>query len=82
MAGGAVYVTIAEFLQKIDWKLLNEQLERLAELQSHLVYGDRQLTYEHGDALDGVVNLLGALKDFAVDDCGLPEPVVFTTEVE
>ena len=77
-----------EFLQKIDWSLLKEQKLQLndligrlnGDLKQYLKDGEEGLfkeTQRDIDSLEGIVNLLDTIQDYAVDVMGINEDEVF-----
>ncbi len=89
--GNTVYFLVlrepVHVLTKTDWPLLKEQKADLVELSRKLVELSRKLgkkdkkkarSYER--SLDGVINLIDVLQDYAVDVLGVPEEDVFYTE--
>lgn len=58
-----------EFIQGIDWGKLKEQKNALLEVRDHVDSFEEELT--------GLVHLIDALQDYAVDFCELPEEKVF-----
>ena len=61
--------------KKIDWKQLREQKKHLLEI---IEYGG--LIKERKDALQGILNLIDAIQDHAVDKLGFPEATIFNLE--
>lgn len=66
-----------ELIRNIDWKLLNEQKQRLAELLDLT-----QLQQEDYGALEGILSLLDEIQDCAVDYLEIPEKEVFNLSNE
>lgn len=77
-----------EFLQKINWLLLKEQKEQLndligrlnGDLKQYLKDGEEGLSKETQrdiDSLEGILNLLDTIQDYAVDVMGIDEDEVF-----
>ncbi len=64
--------TMDEFVDKIDFPLLEKQKNTLLELS---IYGS--LTMKEIDALEGIINFVDAFQDYAVDVMGKPENEVF-----
>lgn len=54
-----------DFINKIDWNLLEKQKQFLIDL--------------HAPESDGIVSLLDELQDYCVDVFGIPEEVVFNS---
>lgn len=52
------------FVQEIDWKLLNKQKLFLINL-------------DKTDETEGLINLIDAIQDYAVDVCELPDKLVY-----
>lgn len=68
--------SIPEFIQKIDWKLLREQKQAV----SNLINRTRctiELEEDDSNALEGIVHLIDALQDYAADEMGLGDKIVF-----
>jgi len=63
-----------EFIKKIDWKLLREQ--KLA-LLSVMKLSRFRYYPTYIEPLEGIINLLDALMDYASEDMGLGDKVVF-----
>jgi hypothetical protein len=65
-----------EFIKRIDWKLLREQKQFLLDI----------ISCEEGipkiQHLRGIVHLLDALMDYASDDMGLGDKMVFNLNEE
>jgi hypothetical protein len=74
---------LSEIINSMDWKLLREQklhiLGLLERAQSDYIHATDEpiLLPEEKEALDGVLNLLDAIQDCAVDEVGLPSDVIF-----
>ena len=66
---------IPEFIKNIDWKLLKQQNNALTLMISSM--GNDE---DDSNALIGIQSLLDALKDYAVDELGIPESTVFPDE--
>ena len=62
---------IPEFIQSIDWELLRKQKSTLVKFQCN----------NANDAVDGIINLIDGLQDYAVDMLGLSEMLVFGLDV-
>lgn len=60
---------MSTFFDRINWPALREQKAALID----------QIAYDCADAeaLNGIVNLIDAMQDHAVDALGIPENVVF-----
>ena len=67
---------IPEFIQKIDWKLLREQKHTLLSYIKYSYYTSEPIS-KKDEHLQGLVHLIDALQDFAVDELGIPEEDVF-----
>ena len=63
-----------EFMHKMDWKLLRKQKATLARLAAS---DDRNLNEQEIDHLEGLLNGLDAIQDYAVDVMGLSDEAVF-----
>ena len=68
--------TTPKFIQNVDWELLREQKQTMLDMIS----GEEETICT--GALQGIVNLLDALQDYAADDMGLGDKVVFNLEEE
>jgi hypothetical protein len=55
-----------EFINKIDWKLLQQQ-------KAWLLYKDEEYA-------DGIINIIDSIQDYAVDELGIDEDLVFGAE--
>ena len=64
-----------DFIRKIDWKLLREQKQCLLEISSMGCFTEKDY-----DNFYELLNLIDAIEDFAVDDCGIDENDVFNFE--
>ena len=64
-------------LDNIDYSKLKDQKQKLI-----YVADDSDLTQETRDQLQGIVNLIDSLQDFAVDVMGKPESEVFNLSGE
>lgn len=60
------------FIEKIDWNLLNNQKSLLTE-----TINNDAVTPKHKEALEGILSTLDAIQDYAVDQMGLSEELVF-----
>ena len=56
---------LPEFLSKMDWKLLREQKQYLLD------------TGIETEPMEGIINLIDSIQDYAVDGLGLSEKKVF-----
>jgi len=65
-----------EFLQKIDWALLREQKRAMADIT---VWNSMGMPYP---ILDGVIELIDAIQNYAVDVMGLSDKEVFNLTEE
>lgn len=63
---------MGEFIRNINWELLKKQKETLLKLRE-----DKILNESDRDDLEGVVNLIDGVQDWAVDDQGVAEELVF-----
>ena len=66
-----------EFINKIDWSDLRTQKGLLLE-----TINNDAIDPEHKDALQGILHLIDALQDYAVDEMGIDEMHIFYFEVE
>jgi hypothetical protein len=64
-----------EFIRNIDWQLIREQKKILLELSSFDYF-----TGNTHEAFEGILGILDALQDFAVDEMGIDENEVFNFE--
>ena len=63
---------IPEFINRIDWKLLKRQKASLMELATQSSYvGICE------DDIDGIIQIIDSLQDYAVDVLEVPEKDVF-----
>ena len=69
---------VPEILQKIDWTDLRAQKTTLLAV---IGYAEKSLPLLVDD-LNGILNLIDSLQDFAVDEMGVPEMLVFDFEEE
>jgi len=68
---------IPEFLAKMDWKLLRKQkLLLLATINNDAV------DPEHKEGLEGILCMIDAMQDYAVDDLGIDEAEWDDLEIE
>jgi len=56
-------MTTPDFIKRMDWEMLRQQKQFLIDLNHH-----------HAD---GIVHLIDAMQDYAVDELGIDENVVF-----
>ena len=75
---------IPEVLKKIDWAELRSQKEGLLKTIDEIekFKNPSEESNERIGELNGLVALLDALQDYAVDEIGVPELYVFDLEVE
>jgi hypothetical protein len=65
---------IPRWVGKMDWRLLRDQKRRLANL------AERTPVQRDADAIEGILNLIDAVQDWAADELGVahvfraPEP--------
>ena len=69
--------THPEFLQEIDWKLLIEQKYQLIRLINSPFITRNQI-----DALEGTISLIDTIQDYASEEMGLGDGVVFDLKDE
>jgi hypothetical protein len=69
---------VPEFIRNIDWSLLREQKRTLV----HTLFQEEGGCEEFLNNLEGIVNLIDALQDYAVDALNLNENDVFDFELE
>lgn len=79
---------LPEFIKNIDWKLLREQKEDLIQVITDMEFeaeryrkdgepdGADEIDREAG-SLQGIVHLIDAIQDYAVDELGMNESTVF-----
>ena len=67
-----------EFIKTIDWSLLRQQKITLLETIVAEEGGFKEML----NNLEGIVNLIDAIQDYAVDVLGIDENYVFDFEVE
>jgi hypothetical protein len=90
-----IYEDVPEVLKKIDWTDLRGQKSVLLKLidvientrpQPVKFEGNEMVAIlvpkDATDALDGILNLIDALQDYAVDEMGVPEMLVYDFEEE
>jgi hypothetical protein len=66
-----------EFLAKMDWKLLRKQkLLLLATINNDAV------DPEHKEGLEGILNMIDSMQDYAVDELGIDEAEWDDLEIE
>ena len=68
---------VPEFIKNIDWKLLKQQNAALT-----LMINSMGESEDDRNALEGIQSLIDSLRDYAVDELGIPEMQVFDLEVE
>ena len=66
--------THPEFMLRMDWKLLREQKAALMNVQT---LDALQFEEAPQEAIEGVINLIDAVQDYAVDVMGLNDEQVF-----
>lgn len=77
--GSVEYYNVGEdvpnFMLGMDWQLLRQQKETLVDLANNVnlnIFG-----VDYRDAVDGIINLLDSIQDYAVDVMEVPEDKVF-----
>lgn len=65
---------IPKFIQEINWELLREQKEVIENLVKNLPTLDRWMLEEN---LNGIIHLIDAIQDYAIDDLGFKEETIF-----
>ena len=70
-----------EFLLKMDWELLKKQKQDLMKAMTIVVCNDAPNSIIL-DSLEGILNLIDAMQDFAVDAMGVDEDIVFDLDKE
>lgn len=68
---------MSKFVRTIDWELLRKQKDILTK-----VLYKRELKDEEQNGLNGIIHLLDALQDWAVDEEGAAEELVFGSQEE
>ena len=68
-----------DVLKKIDWTTLRTQK---ASLLATIDFLEKNKVPQLPEDLDGILNLIDALQDYAVDEMGVPEMHVFDFELE
>lgn len=68
-----------EFIKKMDWKLLRKQK---LSLLSAIEHAESTGNNEYCDDLNGILNMIDALQDYAVDELGIDEAEWDDLEVE
>lgn len=66
-----------KFIQNIDWELLKKQKEDLITVMSILDGGS-----ELHESVEGILSLIDATQDYAVDEMGVDENVAYNFEKE
>lgn len=66
-------IQLPEFLQKIDWSLLREQKIKLIDISMDEYLLNKEVIV----AVKGIIELIDAIQDYAVDDIGLTNKEVF-----
>lgn len=67
---------IPEWIQKIDWKLLKEQKSILFDIIQDIDDAEKV------NALEGIIYLIDAIQDYAVDELEIDEQTVFGDDKE
>ena len=80
-------MNVPEFIKKIDFTTLRNQKGTLIAVIGNMqTDGTNDITNKmiasERDDLDGILNLIDALQDYAVDELGVPEMHVFDFELE
>jgi len=65
------------FVEKIDWLELRNQKRLLLE-----TINNDAVSPEHKEALEGILSLIDAVQDYAVDEMGMSEEDVFETDTD
>jgi len=65
-----------EFIQKMDWSLLRKQKSSLIKT----IYDEKKGKGNDAEELLGILHVIDALQDYAVDDLGVDEIKVFGEE--
>lgn len=69
--------TSTEFFDRINYALLREQKDTLLTVIDFLGDDDGNVNLDH---LDGILHLIDAIQDHAVDDLGIAESTVFAKD--
>jgi hypothetical protein len=64
-----------QFMFEIDWELLREQKEKIIDLADDEEH--KRFTPEEITVFDGIIHLIDAIQDYAVDECEFPTQEVF-----
>lgn len=67
---------MAQYLGKMDFKLLKQQKSRLYAMQVKIEKG-KKLNQGDWDVLEGMINFCDSIQDIAVDEYGHNERTVF-----
>jgi len=78
---------MSDLFKKINWELLRKQKMNLVEIV-HVVEDNKTSSGESrilakqidSDVLQGIVNFIDAIQDYAVDSVGIPSKEVFALE--
>jgi hypothetical protein len=70
------------FMQNMDWELLKKQKACLLMLAGLKVGGEPYFSAEVIDNLDGIINMLDSIQDYAADVMGLDENLVMDLSKE
>jgi hypothetical protein len=68
---------MAQYLAKIDFKLLKEQKTRLISIQAKMEKPKPKFTQKDWDVLEGLIGLVDSIQDVAVDEYGYSNNKVF-----
>jgi hypothetical protein len=81
-SSAALETQLPEVLVNVDWAQLKKQKQELLKAieEAENKYGNPNP--ERADALNGILNLIDSIQDYAVDTCGLSEELVMLTEAK
>jgi hypothetical protein len=71
-----------DYFKKIDWSLLRSQKTTLLENIQEMEKKNAEYYKESIDAFEGLLALIDAIQDYAVDEIGMPEMSIFDFEDE
>lgn len=65
-----------KLIENMDWVLFNDQKEFLINMYNKTSSSSIKVL----ELLDGIINMMDAIQDYAVDEMGMDERVVFDTD--
>ena len=68
---------MAQYLAKMDFKLLKEQKSALYKMQAKMEKGNSSFTQKEVDVMEGILNFIDSIQDIAVDEYGYKKESVF-----